>query len=239
MGFHLDPWPHLAVVWLEKRAFLVSDLTSVCRHIVPFTRILHQLWIFFSCLFVNLIYFDQGRRSCPGVTCIHYTVVPGFRVLGFSTLPGFRALKAVDRPSALNPGTTVLNLEGQIKNSWKGRANAYRTHPTYMRHWQKTIANSRCSLYNQTAHLLDLLLVYHRKAWKFWGIPRHFRQETEEEEKFHPLVSPRSRPDGLKLWNGRRSLNTLEDLWPRIYLGNIKQGRNIRGSQKKQLESGS
>ena len=65
---------------------------------------------------------------------IHYTVVPGFRVLGFSALPGFRAQKAVDRPSALNPGTTVLNLEGQIKNPWKGRVNAYRTRPTYMRH---------------------------------------------------------------------------------------------------------
>ena len=42
---------------------------------------------------------------------IHYTVVPRFRVLGFSALPGFRAQKAVDRPSALNPGTTVLDLE--------------------------------------------------------------------------------------------------------------------------------
>ena len=32
-------------------------------------------------------------------------VVPRFRAL-----PGFRAPKAVDRPSALNPGTTVLCL---------------------------------------------------------------------------------------------------------------------------------
>ena len=31
------------------------------------------------------------------------TVVPGFRAL-----PGFRASKAVDGPSALNPGTTVF-----------------------------------------------------------------------------------------------------------------------------------
>ena len=36
------------------------------------------------------------------------TVVPGFRVLEFRALPGFRALKAVDEPSALNPGNTVV-----------------------------------------------------------------------------------------------------------------------------------
>ena len=38
------------------------------------------------------------------------TVVPVFKVLGFSALPGFRALKAVDGPSALNPGTTVRRI---------------------------------------------------------------------------------------------------------------------------------
>ena len=49
---------------------------------------------------------------------------------------------------------------------------------------------------------------YHRKTWKFWGIPRHFLQESEERRKNLPLktlVSPRTR-FGLKLWNDCRSL---------------------------------
>ena len=42
----------------------------------PFTRILHRLWTFCSFIFVvNFIYFDQGRRSCPGASCILYNCV--------------------------------------------------------------------------------------------------------------------------------------------------------------------
>ena len=38
-GFHFDPWLHLAVVWLQKRAFLVSVLTSVQTHCAIYQNI--------------------------------------------------------------------------------------------------------------------------------------------------------------------------------------------------------
>ena len=48
-----------------------------------------------------------------GFLSIHHELtIDNFQLLNevvpqFKALPGFRALKAVDRPSALNPGTTV------------------------------------------------------------------------------------------------------------------------------------
>ena len=70
----LDPCPHVDVVWQKKRGFLVTVLTS-CAHtlcIFPenckrYEYILLHLRIFIN--FVFAIYFDQGRRSCPGASC--------------------------------------------------------------------------------------------------------------------------------------------------------------------------
>ena len=38
-GLHFDPWLHFTVVWLDKRAFLVSVMTSVHTHCAIYQNI--------------------------------------------------------------------------------------------------------------------------------------------------------------------------------------------------------
>ena len=73
-----------------------------------------------------------GKRTLnslvPGFWVLGFSALPGFKAqkagdrpwkssksnIGNRALPGFRALLAVDGPSALNPGTTVIQ---KVSNS--------------------------------------------------------------------------------------------------------------------------
>ena len=71
---HLDPCPHVAVVWQKKRGFLVAVLTIVRTHYAFSQKLATGMnnFLHFRIYLLNLSfchYFDQGKRSCPGASC--------------------------------------------------------------------------------------------------------------------------------------------------------------------------
>ena len=95
---HLDPCPHVAVVWQKKRGFLVAVLTNVHTHYAFSQKLATGMNNFFHFIIYLLNfsfchYFDQGKRSCPRASCILYNSLRSYLCFLFRPSSKHKLLK--------------------------------------------------------------------------------------------------------------------------------------------------